>query len=182
MHADPQLWHDLAARLAQITGTFLRAQVLAGASAVQLFDSWVGSLPLAVYERLVAPHSATALGAVRDLGVPRHFGTGTGELLGAMAAVDGGVDVLGVDFRVPLDVGAARGREGAGRPVARPGQPGPRAALRNVGGAARGPAPDPARGRARRRRARRHLGHGVPPTADPTSCTASSRRSHAWRS
>ncbi len=182
MHADPGLWNDLAARLAQITGTFLRAQVLAGASAVQLFDSWVGSLSLATYERLVAPHSAAALAHVRDLGVPRtHFGTGTGELLGAMAAVDGGVDVLGVDFRVPLDVGAARGRAGAGRPVAVQGNLDPallfapwevlRADLHRIL-------------REGERAGGGHvvnLGHGVPPTADPDVLKRVVDEVHAWR-
>ncbi|WP_323132654.1 uroporphyrinogen decarboxylase, partial [Kineococcus indalonis] len=182
MHADPQLWHDLAARLARITGAFLRAQVLAGASAVQLFDSWVGSLPLADYERHVAAHSADALRAVADLGVPRtHFGTGTGELLGAMAAVDGGVDVLGVDFRVPLDVGAARGRAGAGRPVAVQGNLDPALLF----------APwDVLRGEVRRvlaageRAGAGHvfnLGHGVPPSADPGVLARVVEEVHAWR-
>jgi uroporphyrinogen decarboxylase len=182
MHADPQLWHDLAARLARIAGTFLRAQVLAGASAVQLFDSWVGALPLRDYERLVAPHSAAALAAVSDLGVPRtHFGTGTGELLGAMAAVDGGVDVLGVDFRVPLDVGAARGAAGAGRPVAVQGNLDPallfapwevlRADLHRI--LAEG-----------ERAGAGHvvnLGHGVPPGADPDVLARVVAEVHAWR-
>ena len=182
MHADPQLWHDLAARLAQITGTFLRAQALAGASAVQLFDSWVGSLSLADYTALVAPHSAQALAAVAGLGVPRtHFGTGTGELLGAMAAVDGGVDVLGVDFRVPLDVGAARGAQGAGRPVAVQGNLDPallfapwevlRADLHRI--LAEG-----------ERAGAGHvvnLGHGVPPTADPDVLHRVVDEVHAWR-
>ncbi len=68
---------------------------------VQLFDSWVGALPLADYERYVRPHSAVALAAVADLGVPRiHFGVGTGELLPAMGAA--GAEVVGVDFRVSL--------------------------------------------------------------------------------
>ena len=101
MYGDPELWHDLCARLAQIAGAFLRVQAQAGASVVQLFDSWVGALPLADYERYVLPHSATALGAVADLGVPRiHFGVGTGELLPAMGAA--GAEVVGVDFRVSL--------------------------------------------------------------------------------
>ncbi|WP_432562064.1 uroporphyrinogen decarboxylase [Kineococcus sp. SYSU DK003] len=182
MHADPELWHDLAARLAQITGTFLRAQVQAGASAVQLFDSWVGSLSLADYERHVAPHSAAALAAVKDLGVPRtHFGTGTGELLGAMAAVDGGVDVLGIDFRVPLDVGAARGRAGTGRPLAVQGNLDPallfapwevlRADLHRI--LAEG-----------ERAGGGHivnLGHGVPPSADPDVLKRVVDEVHAWR-
>ncbi len=107
MHADPQLWHELCGRLAQLSGAFLRAQVEAGASAVQLFDSWVGALPRADYEALVRPHSARTLAAVADLGVPRiHFGVGTGELLTSMAAA--GCEVVGVDFRVSLTDAVAR--------------------------------------------------------------------------
>ncbi|MGL4173487.1 MAG: uroporphyrinogen decarboxylase [Actinomycetota bacterium] len=101
MYGDPQLWHALADRLAMIAGEFLRVQVSAGASAVQVFDSWVGSLPLADYRRYVQPHSTSVLSAVADMGVPRiHFGVGTGELLGAMG--EAGADVVGVDFRVDL--------------------------------------------------------------------------------
>jgi uroporphyrinogen decarboxylase len=107
MHGDPALWNDLCARLAQISGAFLRVQVEAGASAVQLFDSWVGAVPLADYERYVQPHSAAALAAVADLGVPRiHFGVGTGELLAAMGAA--GAEVVGVDFRVSLSNAVSR--------------------------------------------------------------------------
>ncbi len=107
MYGDPQLWNALLDRLARIAGAFLRVQAQAGASAVQLFDSWVGALPLPDYRDLVAPHSATALAAVADLGVPRiHFGVGTGELLSAMGAA--GAEVVGVDFRVPLDVASSR--------------------------------------------------------------------------
>jgi uroporphyrinogen decarboxylase len=101
MYGDPELWHALMARLADIAGTFLRVQVDAGARAVQLFDSWVGALSLADYRAHVQPHSAAVLSAVAEAGVPRiHFGVGTGELLGAMG--DAGADVIGVDFRVPL--------------------------------------------------------------------------------
>ena len=107
MYGDPQLWHDLCARLAQISGAFLRVQASAGASAVQLFDSWVGALPRADYERLVQEHSSAALAAVADLGVPKiHFGVGTSELLPAMGAA--GADVVGVDFRLSLTDALAR--------------------------------------------------------------------------
>jgi uroporphyrinogen decarboxylase len=107
MYGDPQLWHDLCARLAQISGAFLRVQASAGASAVQLFDSWVGALPRADYERFVRQHSAAALAAVDDLGVPKiHFGVGTSELLPAMGAA--GADVVGVDFRLSLTDALAR--------------------------------------------------------------------------
>ncbi len=101
MHADPDTWNALLGWAADVTGAFLRAQVLAGASAAQLFDSWVGTLSVADYEKFVAPHSARAIAAVKDLDVPVvHFGVGTGELLNAMHAV--GADVMGVDDRITL--------------------------------------------------------------------------------
>ncbi len=107
MHGDPRLWNDLCARLAQISGAFLRVQAEAGASVVQLFDSWVGALPRADYEHFVRPHSSATLAAVADLGVPRiHFGVGTGELLASMGAA--GAEVVGVDFRVSLTDAVAR--------------------------------------------------------------------------
>ncbi|HRW17843.1 MAG TPA: uroporphyrinogen decarboxylase [Dermatophilaceae bacterium] len=107
MHGDPTLWHELCGRLAQVSGAFLRAQVLAGASAIQLFDSWVGALPRADYETFVRPHSQVALGAVADLDVPRiHFGVGTGELLASMGGA--GCEVVGVDYRVSLTDAVAR--------------------------------------------------------------------------
>ncbi len=103
MYGDEDTWHALAGRLAQIAATFLRVQVEAGATAVQLFDSWAGALSAADYERYVLPHSRTVLESVRAVAdVPRiHFGVGTGELLGLMASA--GADVVGVDWRVPLD-------------------------------------------------------------------------------
>ena len=107
MYGDPELWHDLCTRLAQISGAFLRVQALAGASAVQLFDSWVGALPRNDYETFVQPHSRVALSAVADLDVPTiHFGVGTGELLASMGAA--GADVVGVDYRTSLTDARAR--------------------------------------------------------------------------
>jgi uroporphyrinogen decarboxylase len=107
MHGDPGLWDALCARLAQVSGGFLRVQAEAGASAVQLFDSWVGALPRADYLRFVQRHSAAALAAVADLGVPRiHFGVGTGELLRDMG--EAGADVVGVDYRLSLTDALAR--------------------------------------------------------------------------
>jgi uroporphyrinogen decarboxylase len=104
MHADEDAWHELMRRLADISGGFLRAQVDAGAAAVQLFDSWAGALSPSDYRRFVLPHTIAAL---QSVDVPRiHFGVGTGELLADMAADQ--VDVLGVDFRVPLSAAAAR--------------------------------------------------------------------------
>ncbi|NBM20832.1 uroporphyrinogen decarboxylase [Streptomyces sp. GC420] len=107
MYGDPQLWADLLDRLADITAAFLKVQIEAGASAVQLFDSWVGALAPADYRRSVMPASAKVFRAVEGYGVPRiHFGVGTGELLGLMG--EAGADVVGVDWRVPLDEAARR--------------------------------------------------------------------------
>jgi uroporphyrinogen decarboxylase len=109
MYGDPPLWRALLDRLSQISGEFLRVQVAAGASAVQLFDSWVGAVSLPDYRTSVAPASAAALAAVADLvpGVPRiHFGVGTGEILDLMG--EAGAEVVGVDWRVPLDEGVRR--------------------------------------------------------------------------
>ncbi|MBW3619223.1 MAG: uroporphyrinogen decarboxylase [Actinobacteria bacterium] len=113
MFSDEPTWHRLMERLAGITLASLRAQVREGAAAVQLFDSWAGALTPADYERYVLPHSRHVLTELADAGVPMiHFGVGTGELLGLMA--DAGADVVGVDWRVPLDVARARIPEGVG--------------------------------------------------------------------
>ncbi|GAA2246021.1 uroporphyrinogen decarboxylase [Streptomyces amakusaensis] len=107
MYGDPQLWADLLDRLAEITSAFLKVQIEAGASAVQLFDSWVGALAPADYRRSVMPASAKVFSSVASYGVPRiHFGVGTGELLGLLG--EAGADVVGVDWRVPLDEAARR--------------------------------------------------------------------------
>ncbi|WP_406465139.1 uroporphyrinogen decarboxylase [Streptomyces sp. NBC_00111] len=107
MYGEPELWADLLDRLAEITGAFLKVQIEAGASAVQLFDSWVGALAPADYRSSVMPASAKVFDAVASYGVPRiHFGVGTGELLGLMG--EAGADVVGVDWRVPMDEGARR--------------------------------------------------------------------------
>ncbi|WP_425558768.1 uroporphyrinogen decarboxylase [Catenulispora subtropica] len=107
MHGAPELFAALLDRLADLTVGFLKVQIEAGASAVQLFDSWAGALSPRDYQRHVMPHSAKVLAAVADYGVPRiHFGVGTGELLPLMAAA--GADVVGVDWRVPLDEASRR--------------------------------------------------------------------------
>ncbi|ROT32919.1 uroporphyrinogen decarboxylase [Micromonospora sp. HM5-17] len=107
MHGAPDVWHALLTRLAEITLAFLRVQVGAGVSAVQLFDSWAGALSEADYRRFVLPHSAAVLGGLADTGVPRiHFGVGTAELLGALG--EAGADVVGVDWRTPLDAATVR--------------------------------------------------------------------------
>jgi uroporphyrinogen decarboxylase len=113
MYREPRLFGDLLARLAAIVLGTLRAQVEAGADAVQLFDSWAGQLSPDDYATHVLPHSRTVLEGLGDLGVPRiHFGVGTGELLHLMA--DAGADVVGVDWRTPLD----RARRIVGKGVA----------------------------------------------------------------
>ncbi|GAA2083012.1 uroporphyrinogen decarboxylase [Streptomyces albiaxialis] len=114
MYGDPELWAELLDRLADITSAFLRVQIEAGASAVQLFDSWVGALAPADYRRSVMPASAKVFAEVAAYGVPRiHFGVGTGELLGLMG--EAGADVVGADWRVP--VGEAARRVGPGKAI-----------------------------------------------------------------
>ncbi|MBG6212519.1 MAG: uroporphyrinogen decarboxylase [Cryobacterium sp.] len=181
MHAEPGAWAKLMAWTADVTGRFLRAQVLAGASAAQLFDSWAGALSLADYAASVTPASAAAIAHVRDLSysVPGkedgaepvdrnvpivHFGVGTGELLKAMHNI--GADVVGVDYRVPLD--EANRRLGGAVPVQGNVDPALLAApwpvleahVRDV--------------LERGRTAPSHvlnLGHGVPPDTDPDVLT-----------
>ena len=107
MYGDEATWSALMDVLADIVAAHLRAQVDAGARAVQLFDSWAGALLPVDYERYVLPRSRRILEGLADLGVPRiHFGVGTGELLGLMA--DAGADVVGVDWRVPMATGRQR--------------------------------------------------------------------------
>jgi len=107
MLGEPALWHELLDRLADMAIASLLDQVANGARAIQLFDSWAGALSPDVYEDLVMPHSAKVFAGVAHTGVPRiHFGVGTGELLTLMG--DAGADVVGVDWRVPLDVARTR--------------------------------------------------------------------------
>ncbi len=111
MHGDPSTWAALLNGLADIVLASLRAQVGAGAEAVQLFDSWAGVLSPVDYRQSVLPASKRIFDGLADLGVPRiHFGVGTGEVLGLFA--EAGPDVVGVDWRVPLD--KARARVGPG--------------------------------------------------------------------
>ena len=197
MHADPEAWARLMEWTADVSGAFLRAQVLAGASAAQLFDSWAGSLSLHDYVTHVAPASARALSHVRDLAyeLPRpaagggaepalddvvrnvplvHFGVGTGELLKAMH--EAGADAVGVDYRIPLDEASRR----LGHVVPVQGNVDPamldapwpvlEAHVRDV--------------LDRGREAPAHilnLGHGVPPETDPTVLTRVVELVHGWR-
>jgi uroporphyrinogen decarboxylase len=164
MHGDPELWHALLGRLAVVSREFLRVQIDAGASAVQLFDSWAGCLSRAEYEQFVQPHSRAVLEPLAGL-VPRiHFGVGTGELLASMRAA--GADVVGVDWRVPLDEAAQRLGPGAvvqgnlDPALLRADWPVLEAEVRRVvteGRAAAGHI--------------FNLGHGVPPDTDPDVLT-----------
>jgi uroporphyrinogen decarboxylase len=107
MYGQPELWADLMGRLADITISFLQVQVEAGASAVQLFDSWVGAVSPDDYRHAILPHTSRIFGALETAGVPRiHFGVGTGELLGLLG--EAGADVVGVDWRIPLDEAVRR--------------------------------------------------------------------------
>jgi len=101
MFGAPDVWDALMRKIAGISAAYLEVQVAAGASAVQLFDSWAGALTPADYEANVWPHSARVLTAAGELGVPRiHFGVGTSNLLSLMGSA--GADVVGVDWRTPL--------------------------------------------------------------------------------
>ena len=107
MRREPATWDALLSRIVDTDLAYLRAQVEAGAAAVQLFDSWVGALSPLDYRRSVLPHVRRLFDGLRDLGVPTiHFGTGTAGLLEAMA--DAGGDVIGLDWRVELGAGWAR--------------------------------------------------------------------------
>ena len=160
MYADPESWHRLAGWLAEVSRAFLDAQIAGGAQAVQLFDSWAGSLSRSAFLEFVAPHSRAALEGIE---VPRiHFGVGTGPFLADMR-LGGIADAVGVDWRMPLDEAAAI--------------VGPDTTLQgNIDPALLG-APWPVLAAhiddilARGRSARAHilnLGHGVPPDTDPT--------------
>src|ERR671910_1088583 len=104
MYREPDVWHALMEKLTETSIAYVRAKAEAGADVVQVFDSWVGALSVADYEEFVAPYSARILGA---LDVPTiHFGTGTATLLERMR--DAGGDVIGLDWRIPLDEGWAK--------------------------------------------------------------------------
>ena len=160
MYGAPEVWHDLMERLSETFLRYVRAKVEAGADVIQLFDSWVGALSLDDYEEFVAPYSERILGGVQAPTI--HFGTGTAHLLETMAAAGG--DVIGLDWRIPLDrgwerVGADRGVQGNLDPVPLLG-PWERveAATEGILRAARG-----------RPGHIFNLGHGVLPDTDPAS-------------
>jgi uroporphyrinogen decarboxylase len=161
MYRAPELWAALLDRLADIAAAFLAVQIEAGASAVQLFDSWAGALAPSDYRRYVLPASAKVFRSVARYGVPMiHFGVGAGELLKDMGAA--GADVVGVDWRVPLD--EASERIGPDKAVQGNLDPAVLFAPAEVREAKAREVLDAGR------HAPGHifnLGHGVPPTADP---------------
>ncbi len=121
MYSQPETWHALMRALTPTIVRFLQAQIEAGVDAVQLFDSWAGYLTSRDYREFVAPYSHAIFEAIRPYEIPMiHFGVGTGELLGDMAVA--GPDVVGVDWRVPMDSAAARIRAALDhhRPDAKP--------------------------------------------------------------
>jgi uroporphyrinogen decarboxylase len=104
MYSEPEAFDRLLAKLAATMAAYLQAQLAAGASAVQLFDSWVGALAVEDYEDRVLPHTRFILDALKPSGVPRiHFGTDTAALLESITSA--GPDVVSLDWRVPLDAG-----------------------------------------------------------------------------
>ncbi len=160
MYNNPDAWNRLLGRLAEAVGRYLAAQARAGAGALQLFDSWVGCLSREDYTRFVMPHTRRALEIAGESAVPLiHFGTGTSMLLDLMA--DAGGDVIGVDWRIPLDrawdaVGP-RGIQGNLDPAALSAPTSElkhqvRMVIQQAGG---------------RPGHIFNLGHGVPPTTDP---------------
>jgi uroporphyrinogen decarboxylase len=158
MYREPLTWHALMEKLADAFGRYVNATSRAGADVIQVFDSWVGALSPSDYEEFVAPYSARILAAVD---VPTiHFGTGTATLLGDMAQAGG--DVIGLDWRIPLDrgwaeVGPDRGVQGNLDPALLLGpwdriEAETRVILERAGG---------------RPGHVFNLGHGVPPETDP---------------
>lgn len=102
MYSEPLVWHHLCKKLAATVSTYLMAQVEAGVQAVQLFDSWIGALNPNDYKEFALPHTQQILTTVAKTGIPIiHFGTGTSTLLEAMTEAGG--DVIGIDWRIPLD-------------------------------------------------------------------------------
>jgi uroporphyrinogen decarboxylase len=121
MYSQPDAWHRLCDRFASIIADYLRAQIEAGVQAVQIFDSWVGQLSRADYREFALPHTKKIFDALAGSGVPTiHFGVNTGAILPDMR--DAGGDVIGVDWRMPLDdawttIGDDRGVQGNLDPV-----------------------------------------------------------------
>jgi uroporphyrinogen decarboxylase len=166
MLGEPGTWHALMTALTDITIAFLRTQLDAGVDAIQLFDSWAGTLSLADYREYVLPHSARVFAALAGEDVPMtHFGVGTAELLGAMG--EAGATVVGVDWRTALAdavsrVGPGKALQGNLDPVVLlAGWPVVERAVRSVVEDGRRAVDAGAAGHVF------NLGHGVLPSTDP---------------
>jgi uroporphyrinogen decarboxylase len=162
MYGEPELWHALMGKLADAFVLYVAGNVRAGADAIQLFDSWVGALSPMDYEEFVAPYSARILASIDAPTI--HFGTGTATLLGAMAKAGG--DVIGLDWRIPLDRGWAE----AGEERAVQGNLDP-AVLLAPWARAEAAALDVLERAGRRPGHIFNLGHGVLPQTDPDALT-----------
>jgi uroporphyrinogen decarboxylase len=115
MYGAPEAWHRLCGHLAEVSASYLNAQIEAGVDAVQVFDSWVGTLNARDYREFVLPHSRRIFAALPGHVPSIHFGVGTFSILDALR--DGGGTVIGADWRTPLDeawmkVGTDRGMQG----------------------------------------------------------------------
>ena len=116
MYGQPEVWHALMNKLTEAVSRYLLAQISAGVDAVQLFDSWVGSLSPSVYRKFVQPYSQRIFAVVKQTGTPSiHFGTGTASLLEPMTEAGG--DIISIDWRMDLDtawkrIGYDRGIQG----------------------------------------------------------------------
>ena len=166
MLAEPANWQALMSKLTDLTVVFLRGQIDAGVDAIQMFDSWAGTLSLADYRQYVLPHSSRVFATLAEYGVPMtHFGVGTAELLGAMS--DAGPTVVGVDWRTSLTDAAGRVRPGTALQgnldpvVLQAGWPVVERAARAVVDDGRRAVDAGAAGHVF------NLGHGVPPQTDP---------------
>ena len=173
MYSEPETWRDLMMRLAEMVVAYARAQVGAGAQAIQLFDSWIGTVSRDDFDTHIKPAVIHVLDGLKDLGVPRiYFGLATGELLPSFGTL--GAEVLGIDWRIPLDDARAR----VGPDVALQGNLDPAACL----------APWEvlevrAREVLRRGGGTGHifnLGHGVLPETDPAVLTRLVDLVHGW--
>jgi uroporphyrinogen decarboxylase len=175
MYAQPAAWHALCARFASLIADYLGAQIDAGVQAVQVFDSWAGQLSRADYREFAAPHTKRIFDALAGRGVPTlHFGVGTTAILKDMASAGG--DVIGVDWRLPLDeawaiAGHDRGIQGNLDPTTLLG---PRDRLLAA-------ADDVLRRAAGRPGHIFNLGHGVLPPTDLEAVQLLARHVHEWK-
>jgi uroporphyrinogen decarboxylase len=172
MYSQPAAWHALCDKFASVMADYLRAQIEAGAQAIQLFDSWAGQLSRQDYREFAQPHTASIFNALAGAGVPTlHFGVGTTPILADMKAAGG--DVIGVDWRLPIDeawtlIGPDRAVQGNLDPTALLG---PIERLMDA-------ADDVLRRAAGRPGHIFNLGHGILPNTELTSVQALARHVH----